>query len=170
MGGPTVIAVSSHTFRKLANFGIPSYSRSTRGYPGEQNKTRLKGFVRLRETCSPLSELHVSLSQTNPCKILSFCSPGYPRVVGGLARTFQSSACRATQRRACTCAPGAAALDTPAGRKRRHIQNYSFIIDKNSARNRKRRNPSFTPPNPPFYHQGRCATLSHKMCELDGFR
>ena len=34
-------------------------SPPTRGDPGEQNKTLLKGFVLLRGTCSPLTGLHV---------------------------------------------------------------------------------------------------------------
>ena len=35
---------------------------STRRYPGEQNKTLFKGFVRLRGMCSPLSGLHVRIT------------------------------------------------------------------------------------------------------------
>ena len=35
---------------------------ATRGYPGEQNRTLLKGFVRPRGTCSPMSGLHVLIA------------------------------------------------------------------------------------------------------------
>ena len=52
---------------------VPPYT--TRGYSGEQNKTLLKGFVRLRRTCSPLNGLHVLIAihtLLNPF----FCSPG----------------------------------------------------------------------------------------------
>ena len=47
---------------------------STRGYPGEQNKPLLKGFVRLRRTCSPLSGLHVLIAMQNLLNsFYSFC-------------------------------------------------------------------------------------------------
>ena len=39
--------------------GVPT---STRGYPGEHNKTHLKGFVQLKGTCGPLSGLHVLIA------------------------------------------------------------------------------------------------------------
>ena len=41
---------------------LETWSRATRGYPGEHNKTLLRGLVRLRGTRSPLSGLHVLIA------------------------------------------------------------------------------------------------------------
>ena len=48
--------------KRLYEFFHAIDSYTTRGYPGEQNETLSKGFVRLRGTCSSLSGLHVLIA------------------------------------------------------------------------------------------------------------